>query len=183
MAEQPGNSGSERFIELLGTHEREIFHYVYSLTGDWNDAQELMQRVRIRIWQQFDQYDAGKPFGPWARAIAYYLVLAFRKECGRQKEMFGERVMELLNEAFGARYWPAIREDNDGRREALLDCLGKLKRDQRELVDRYYGSNEPVATMAERLGMNAVALRQALFRIRRSLQACVERTSAAQSRP
>lgn len=168
---QPSGLGTERFVALLGAHEKEIFRYIYALTGNWSDAQEVMQRVRIRVWQQFDQYDARKPFGPWARAIAYYLVLAFRKERSRQKEFFSENVLQAISTTFAE-----ATETLDDRREALLGCLEKLPKDQRQLVDDYYARNEPVASLAETLGLTPNALRQALFRIRKALQRCVERS-------
>ena len=61
---------TEQFLELLGACERSLFAYVYALAPNWQDAEEIMQRVRIRIWQQFDQYDEAKSFDAWARAIA-----------------------------------------------------------------------------------------------------------------
>ena len=76
---EPANP-DRRFVEILGAHERELFGYIFSLTSNWDDSQEVMQRLRIRLWEQFDRYDASRPFGAWARAVAYYLVLAFRKE-------------------------------------------------------------------------------------------------------
>src|SRR5262245_3143405 len=90
----------QRFVELLGAHARELFGYIFSLTANWDDSQEIMQRLRIRIWEQFERYDQERPFGAWARAIAYYLVLAFRKERSRQREFFTERVIQLLDEAY-----------------------------------------------------------------------------------
>ena len=44
----------QRFVELLGAHERELFGYIFSLTANWDDSQEVMQRLRIRVWEQFD---------------------------------------------------------------------------------------------------------------------------------
>jgi RNA polymerase sigma-70 factor (ECF subfamily) len=167
----PTGPNTEQFVTLLGAHEREIFRYIYALTGNWADAQEVMQRVRIRIWQQFDQYDDEKPFGPWARAIAYYLVLAYRKERSRQKEFFSENVLDSISITFSE-----VADTLDDRREALLGCLEKLPSEQRQLVDNYYARNEPVASVAESLGLSSGALRQALFRIRRALQRCVERS-------
>ncbi len=130
-----------------------------------------MQRVRIRLWQQFGEYDACKPFAAWARAIAYYLVLAFRKERSRQKEYFSERVMEVISDAFGE-----ADQMLDDRREALLSCLERLRADQRKLVEQYYSRSEPVAVVAESMNMQSGTLRQALFRIRKTLHDCVERT-------
>ena len=177
-ADGPGPK-TEQFLQLLGAHERSLFAYVYSLAPNWQDAEEVMQRVRIRIWQQFDQYDVERPFDAWARAIAYYLVLAYRKEKSRQREFFTERILEAVSDRFEA-HWEQAGE----RRDALLNCLGKLDRHKRDLVTTYYSSaRQPTETIATKLSMTPNALRQSLFRIRKALLDCVERTMRAQSHP
>jgi RNA polymerase sigma-70 factor, ECF subfamily len=169
---------TEQFLKLLGAHERSLFAYVYALTPNWEDAEEVMQRVRIRIWQQFEQYDIAKPFDAWARAIAYYLVLAYRKEKSRQREFFTERVLE----AVGAQYETHL-EDAGERREALLRCLEKLDDHKRDLVTAYYSSARQTGfSIASKLSMTPNALRQSLFRIRKMLLDCVQRTMQAESR-
>jgi RNA polymerase sigma-70 factor (ECF subfamily) len=164
------DANTERFVELLGAHERELIAYVYALTMNWNDAQEIMQRVRIRLWQQFDSYDEAKPFGAWARAVSYYLVLAFRKEKSRQREYFAEAVLELVSETYERGVDQAVQ-----RREALMKCLDKLSAEQRGVVDRCYANNEKIVDVAQQMGITSGALRQSLFRIRKSLQDCVQR--------
>jgi RNA polymerase sigma-70 factor, ECF subfamily len=169
---------TERFLTLLGAHERSLFAYVYGLTPSWPDAEEVMQRVRIRIWQQFDQYDAEKPFDAWARAIAYYLVLAYRKEKSRQREFFTERILEAVSEQFEKNLDAA-----GDRRDALLQCLDKIDGRKRELVIAYYSSARHTGeSIASNLSMSPNALRQAIFRIRKGLLDCVERKMQAQSR-
>jgi RNA polymerase sigma-70 factor (ECF subfamily) len=169
---------TEQFLNLLGAHERSLFAYVYALAPNWQDAEEVMQRVRIRIWQQFDQYDAEKPFDAWARAIAYYLVLAYRKEKSRQREFFAEQVLE----AIAAQFESHVEQASD-RREALLHCLTKLESRKRELVTTYYSSaRQTREAIASNLSLSPNALRQALFRIRRILIECVERTIQVESR-
>jgi len=161
----------ERFVQMLGAHERQIFSYVYALTVNWNDAQEVMQRVRIRLWQQFDRYDEEKPFGAWARAIAYYMVLAFRKEKSRQREYFSEKLMELVSDSY-----EQSADMVSVRREALQGCLEKLNAKHRSLVDSYYAKNERISEIAGKLDLSANALRQTLFRIRKVLLDCVHKT-------
>ena len=169
---------TEQFLKLLGAHERNLFAYVYALAPNWQDAEEVMQRVRIRIWQQFDQYDVEKPFDAWARAIAYYLVLAYRKEKKRQREFFSERVLEAIGQQFDTHLHGASE-----RRDALLNCLNKLEVRKRELVTKYYSSaRETSESIANMLSMTPNALRQSLFRIRKVLLECVERTMQAESR-
>jgi RNA polymerase sigma-70 factor (ECF subfamily) len=137
-----------------------------------------MQRVRIRIWQQFDQYEADKSFAAWARAIAYYLVLAYRKEKSRQREFFNERVLEAIGEQFESHL-----DQASDRRDALLRCLNKLEDRKRDLVTKYYTSAHDTAeSIAAALAMSPNAVRQSLFRIRRMLLDCVQRTMQADSR-
>lgn len=168
---------TEEFLRLLGAHERSLFAYVYALAPGWQDAEEVMQRLRIRIWQQFDQYEPDKPFDAWARAIAYYLVLAFRKEKSRQREFFAERILEAVSSEFEKH-----QEHSNERRDALLGCLEKLEGQKRELVHAYYSAKNPAESLADALSMTPNALRQSLFRIRRMLLDCVERTMRVESR-
>lgn len=169
---------TEQFLQLLGAHERTLFAYVYALSPNWADAEEIMQRVRIRIWQQFDQYEADKPFDAWARAIAYYLVLAYRKEKSRVREFFNERILEAVSDQF-----EGAMEQSSARRSALLECLDKLDQRRRDLVYEYYGpaARSAVEGKAAGAAKSANALRQSLFRIRRLLYDCVERTLRAES--
>lgn len=157
-------------LSLLGAHERSLFAYVCALTPNWQDAEEIMQQVRIRIWQEFDQYDSAKPFSCWARAIAYYLTLAYRKQKSRQREFFSERILEEVSLAY-----ETVADSANERRTALISCLEKLGNHKRRVVEEYYLSAEPARRIADRLSMTPNALRQLLFRIRKMLFECVER--------
>ncbi len=164
-------------LSLLGAHERSLFAYVCALTPHWQDAEEIMQQVRIRIWQEFDQYDPAKPFGCWARAIAYYLTLAYRKQKSRQREFFSERILEEVSLAY-----ETVAETANERRTALVSCLEKLGNHKRRVVEEYYLSAEPAQKLADRLSMTPNALRQLLFRIRKLLFECVERAVQSEMR-
>jgi RNA polymerase sigma-70 factor, ECF subfamily len=177
-AEKESAQRTEDFLELLGAHERSLFTYVFALAPNWQDAEEIMQRVRIRVWQQFDQYDPAKPFDAWVRAIAYYLVLAYRKERSRQREFFTERVLESISKGY-----ESGAETANVRREALRKCVDKLDTGKRNLLHLYYSSAKgPSSAIARQLSMTPNALRQSMYRIRKLLFDCVERTLQAQLR-
>lgn len=171
----PLNEPNPRTVELLrllGSHERSLFAYVYALLPDWQDAEEVMQRVRIRIWQEFDRYDPAKPFGSWARAIAYYMVLTYRKEKSRQREVFSEVILERVSTAYELKMADASQQ----RRAALMRCLDRLGERKRKIVENYYLSSGRSSELADSLSMTPNALRQLLFRIRKVLFQCIERS-------
>ncbi len=64
----------------------------------------------------------------------------------------------------------------------MLGCLEKLEGQKRELVHAYYSARNPSESLADTLSMTPNALRQSLFRIRRMLLDCVERTMRVESR-
>jgi len=161
----------ERFTKLLSVHDRAIYAYVYALVPNWDDAQEIMQRVRLRLWLQFDRYDEQKPFDAWGRAVAYYLVLAFRKERSRRREYFSPEVMKTLSGTFDE-----SEELATGRREVLLECLRKLGEKQRSLLRVYYGRSKSTAEVASDQGVTPGALRQVVFRVRKLLRECADRS-------
>lgn len=176
----PNNEPDPRTAELLrllGTHERGLFAYVYALIPNWQDAEEVMQRVRIRIWQDFDRYDREKPFGSWARAIAYYLALTYRKQKSRQREFFSEQILSEVSDAY-----ESVADAANDRRSALLGCLDKLSDRKRYIVERYYLATESSSNLAASLSMTQNALRQLLFRIRKTLYQCIERSLRSEIR-
>lgn len=169
-SEQPR---SDRFVELLGQQERHLLPYVYSLTNDWNDAEEVAQRVRLKLWNQFDQFDESLSFGAWVRAIAYYEVLTYRKEKSRRPHLLSEGVLSKLSETY-----EELVESSDARNEALRDCLERLSSRNRYIVSQYYANLGKTEELSTAEGVSVAALRQKLYRIRKALFGCVERKLA-----
>ncbi|MGI9430259.1 MAG: sigma-70 family RNA polymerase sigma factor, partial [Bythopirellula sp.] len=130
-------------------------------------AEEVMQRVRVRLWQQFAQYDDEKSFAGWARAIAYYVVLAYRKE--KSRRIFSESVIAELKKTYDD-----VVEDVSERHEALLSCLNELPAERQELVVEYYSNHGAVEKVAEKIGLTTTALRQSIYRIRKKLHQCIQ---------
>lgn len=166
------NLRNRRFVELLGQHEQQLNAFVLALVPNWSEADEIVQQTRIRLWEQFDDYDTQKDFGAWARSIAYYQVLTFRKQSGRRASMLSAEALEKLS----------IEADRVGdlspRQVALAECLGRLSTAQQELLARCYGSDESLQQLAHGLGRSFNAVRQTLFRLRKTLYRCVEQRLA-----
>ncbi|MEO2044956.1 MAG: sigma-70 family RNA polymerase sigma factor [Pirellulales bacterium] len=164
---------ADRFVELLGKQERHILPYVYSITGDWNDTEEVTQRVRLKLWKQFDKYNENLSFGAWARAIAYYEVLTYRKEKLRRPDFLNDTIISKLNETY-----EELSAPGDERHDALQECLEKLEPKDREIVANYYADLGKSADLSEKVGLTVEALRQKLYRIRKQLFGCVQRKLA-----
>lgn len=159
---------TKAFLRLLSEHERRLRAFVLSLVPNWNDAEELVQETRIRLWEQFDRYDVSKDFGIWSRTIAYYLVLSYRKKRGREKARFTTEFMEAVAGEVAKQ-----STDLNSRHAALQRCLQKLGDAQREVLMRCYRGGETISQIAESLGRPLEAFRKSIYRTRLVLGRCV----------
>jgi len=158
------------FVRLLAQHELRLAGYIHSLIPQWNDAEDVLQETKLRLWDQFDQFRPGAEFVPWALTIANYMVLAYRKTCQRQRLYFNDEVLQRIAERV-----PEVSLMEGNRVSALVRCAGMLSANSRPLLRRFYVERESVKQIAEELSQTTTATYQALSRIRRSLRTCVER--------
>lgn len=167
----------ERFAQLLATCQRRVFLYALGLVHNAADAEEILQETNLVLWRKFDQYRPGTNFAAWACRIAHYEVLKFRERRAREERVFSSEFVEALAvESVGA------MDLLDARRDALVRCLGKLNKRDRQLVTRRYQERATTRSVATALERSVQGTRKALHRIRMALLACIQRTLAAEER-
>lgn len=76
----PGASAASRadmegFEQLFRRHERDIFSYLWRMTGDEHAAYDLTQETFIRAWQHFARLRAYERPGGWLFRVATHLAL------------------------------------------------------------------------------------------------------------
>lgn len=167
---QQHNEKTARFVALVGAHDRRLFGYILSLVPHFADAEELAQQVRLRLWQQFDDYDAAKDFGAWARTIAHYLVLAHYKTANSQRARFSPQMVETIADKAGD-----TAQRDDDRKWAMQECLGKLDESKRRLLVRYYSTDETLREIANKIGRSFDSVRHSVLRTRMALADCIQR--------
>ena len=163
------------FVHLLSQHERSLNAYILALVPHWADAEEIAQETKVRLWEQFEQFDQTDPsagFRAWSRKIAHYQVLTYRKRQGRESVRFSRETLDALGvEARKSGKQLSVRH------YALQKCLEKLSAVHRELILLCYSEEEATLhDVAESLGQTYDAVRKKLLRVRGVLGTCVDRT-------
>ena len=171
-------SRTREFVRLLSRHEQEVSGYIVSLVPNWADADEIAQETKLRLWEQFEQYDPAKDFGAWARTIAYFLVLAHRKRSSRTSARFSQQFIDLV-----AHDAASLSTEANPLRQALSDCIAKLGQAARELLWSCYAGKESIKDVAIRLGRSIRGTQHAVAQIRINLQRCVEASTREEDRP
>lgn len=168
MPDESHSSEIENLIVLLTEHQEHLFRYIFSLIPVEADARDILQETSVALFRKFDQYDATRPFLPWAYRFAFLQVRKHRERTARSPLLFSEDVIELL---------AGERERHDAeldeRLKHLERCLEKLSSQDRALVTSRYARRESAAEMMERFSLSRRTLFRNLEGLRRRLHECV----------
>lgn len=168
---------TEEFIELLTGAQSSVFGYILTLCHDHAKAQDILQETNMTLWRKADHFEEGTNFTAWACRTAYFHVLNHRRKLSREQLVFDEDVLDYLAER------QEERADTTGDRiSALRKCMKKLPDSQKELIQQRYEPGASVQDIAEEKGRTEGAISQALYRIRATLQSCVEKQIATEAR-
>jgi RNA polymerase sigma-70 factor (ECF subfamily) len=157
------------YLRLLADYDLRLRGFVFTLVPHWADAEDIVQEVRLRLWEQFDNYDPAKDFWVWASTIARYQVLTHREQLSRRRRVVSLESAHLIAEEF-----VAMSDALDDRQRKLADCFAKLPEAKRRLLMSYYSGKATMRQLAARLGRTFYATRHTIVRTRIALRKCVE---------
>jgi RNA polymerase sigma-70 factor (ECF subfamily) len=164
---------ASQFAELYTAHEARLRGYVQSLVPKWSDADDILQRCNLIIWQKFDQYEPGTNFFAWACQIARFQVLKYREAAARDKMVFSEAFVDAVTQH------TALRSDEiQTRIDYLQECVAKLSPEHRELLRLSYDEERTAVSIARHLKRQVDGVYKALKRIHLALHMCVTRRLA-----
>jgi RNA polymerase sigma-70 factor (ECF subfamily) len=157
----------DQFLRLHAEHEPSLHGFVRSLVPTRDDAREVMQEVAVALWRKFGDLASPADFRKWAFGVARMEVMAWRRDRGRDRHLFGEDAMAIIAEQA-----EKMTGQLDAQHEALEECLGKLPADQHTLVRAAYAPGTRMDHLAAQQGRTAMALYKTLHRIRLALIEC-----------
>lgn len=175
MSEMSRHGQTPEFLLHLTSHQSTLYAAITAMLGGIEGAQDVLQETNVVLLEKAGNYDAARPFVPWALTFAKFQVMAWRKRQSRDRLVLNDDLFAVLADRLAVEAAPPNR-----RLDAIESCLGKLQADSRELVDARYVHGEPVQDIAQRLGRSVNVVSVTLFRIRKALLDCVRQTLAAE---
>jgi RNA polymerase sigma-70 factor (ECF subfamily) len=160
----------EQVMQELVTSQFELFSYICMLTGHSSDARDILQETNLKIFKQADSYNPQKPFIAWAKTIAVYEVMTWRKKCQRGRLVFDDDVFKTL-------LAQADEEsiDTEQTYARLDECIRKLPDTLRQAIEERYLKGFSVQETAKHLERSDNAVSLLLMRARQLLADCVQR--------
>ena len=144
-----------------------MYLYIVTLLSGTTDADDILQSVNMVLWSKIDEFTPGTNFGAWAYRIAFYEVLAFRKRAASPGQlMFSSELMQTIADEQSA---DIESQRLEGRRQALDNCLDKLRQRDRNLLARRYYAGSTVKELAREASRPLNSVYRSLERVRMTL--------------
>jgi RNA polymerase sigma-70 factor, ECF subfamily len=159
------------FVAQLTEHQLALQLYVRSLLPGDPAACDVAQQANTKLWEKRSQFELGTNFKAWAFSIARCEVLNYRKSQARDSRLVFTGELEEIIES-------ELAEPDHNlqlRHEALRECLGKLRVQDRQLLLHRYSKRGTLAEYAEMIGRSPGGLKVTLHRLRSALLACMQR--------
>ena len=182
----------QAFGELVKRYQSSVFNVCYRLVGERLQAEDLAQEAFIRAYHRLDQYDAGRPFGPWVRRVAANLCLNhLQSEAARHRIHAGDLPFDDettgkiaasgandpgLNIAVSPGYWsatgtssPEVLQEQAELSSIVHAAIASLPLAYRAVIELRHFQDLSYAEIAEQLGIPLSDVKSHLFRARRIL--------------
>ncbi len=166
---------SPEFLLLLTGNQSALYASIAALLGGTESAQDILQETNVVLLEKWADYDAARPFLPWAIAFARFQVQAWRKKQSRDRLVLSEALFDRMADTLTVAA-PAQSRQLD----ALEACYQKLSTEWRRLMDARYQRGEAVHEIALAAGQTENVISVTLFRIRKALLECMQKTLAAE---
>jgi len=183
VAAEEARKGDQRaFGALVERHSRSVFRLAFRMTGNEQDAEDLVQETFLKAYKQLHRFDGRSAFGTWLYRIAANcsldLIRARKNRAERQTSASSSETMDLLDQV-------AAPEPSPERLARSGQVAGLLKPALAQLTDlertafvlrHYEGCG--IAEIASLLGVETNAAKHSVFRavqkLRRALQPVAE---------
>jgi len=167
----------DEFERLYGAAAPWLYSYLFSLLGNPDDAEDVLQETARLCWEKFDQYEPGTEFRAWACRIAHFKAMKHRQRRQKRPAVFSDLFCNVIDEEA-----VVMADKLDLRIVALTECVQKLPDTDRRLLDLRYEPGATAEQVAKSLGKSIHAVYRAMARIHDTLYRCVNRTLGAELR-
>jgi len=143
--------------------------FVRSVVASRAEAEDIVQEVALTVVRRRHDYDPDASFYSWARSIAHFQVMNWKRKCARSRLVFDDRVITRIAEVSdtdaGDRY--------EDYRLALRGCIDRLTGRAADVIRRFYHQEQSAEQIAASLGTTTNTISVTLTRARGALRDCV----------
>lgn len=83
----------EAYREIVKRYQKKLFIYLFHLTGNKDEAEDILQNVFLKTYNSLGKFDARKKFSSWIYRIAHNEAVNYLKKKGKKKFVSWEDIL------------------------------------------------------------------------------------------
>jgi len=178
--ERARSGDSDAFRLLVEQHSRSIFRLAFRMTGNEQDAEDVVQETFLRAYRQLDRYEARSSFSTWLFRIAsnYSLdLIRMRKRHEEKREHGSSEDRDILQTIPMDAPGPDRIVYGSQVQDRVNAALNELSAQERTAFVLRHFEGMSIEEIGEALGTGTNATKHSIFRavqkLRRSLEPVV----------
>ncbi|MGA8030229.1 MAG: RNA polymerase sigma factor [Bryobacteraceae bacterium] len=176
-ADEARKGNQHAFRVLVERHSQSVFRLAFRMTGNEQDAEDLVQETFLRVYKQLDRFDGRSTFGTWVYRICANCSLDLirsRKSRKEQQASTDDETQNWLDRVAATAPSPE-RLTESGQIAGLIEpALKRLTEMERAafVLRHYEGCG--IEEIALTLGVHANAAKHTVFRAVQKLRRALE---------
>ncbi|HEV2640554.1 MAG TPA: SigE family RNA polymerase sigma factor [Actinocrinis sp.] len=160
----------EEFDEFYAVSFSRLVGQLHAMTGDWAEAQDVVQEAFIRAWDRRERFDLANAPEAWIRTVAWRLAVSRLRRV--------RRGMQLLRRAHTEQHV----DPPDDERPLLVAALRRLPEPQRRAIVLHHLCDLSVEQVAAETESSVSTVKARLARGRSALARVLRETVAPQEK-
>jgi RNA polymerase sigma-70 factor (ECF subfamily) len=168
---------ADAYKVLVERHSRPLFRLAFRMTGNEQDAEDIVQESLLRGWRQIGRYDGRASFGTWIYRIAVNCSLdtiRARKRRGEVAAAGDGEQEDLLGAIADAGPTPDRLALSDEVRRRVSEAMGELSASERTAFVLRHFEGMGIDDVSRVLGCQPGAAKHSVFRAVQKLRRALE---------
>jgi len=174
----------EAFRALVERHSRSVFRLAFRMTGNEQDAEDVVQESFLRAYRQLGRFESRANFGTWLyRITANCAVDMMRARQARHDQARGESLEEGAASVCSEQAGPERLARSAEIQRQVEDAMADLSPLERAAFTLRHYEGRTIEEISRTLGLGTSAAKHSVFRAVRKLRAALEPLAPAAAGP
>jgi RNA polymerase sigma-70 factor (ECF subfamily) len=166
---------SEAFRALVERHSRSVFRLAYRMTGNEQDAEDVVQESFLRAYRQLGRFESRANFGTWLyRIVANCSVDLMRSKQARHDQVRGESLDEAVEMPPAQTPGPERLAQSAEIERRVRDALNALSPLERAAFTLRHYEGRSIDEIGRTLGLGTSAAKHSVFRAVKKLRIALQ---------
>jgi len=165
----------EAFRALVERHSRSVFRLAFRMTGNEQDAEDVVQESFLRAYRQLGRFESRANFGTWLyRITANCAVDLMRARQARHDQARGESLDETAMDLRSDHPDPERLSESSEIERRVSDAMAALSPLERAAFTLRHYEGRTIDEISRTLGLGTSAAKHSVFRAVRKLRDALE---------